>query len=62
MVKNMPEIYPISTLGDGTYVGKMSGYIFVYNGIHYRTTEFGVRGFDQSVGIIIENGIERKIW
>ena len=45
----------VTELGDGTYQGVQSGYVFVYNGEQYNTP-FGIRGFGVNMTVTIKNG------
>lgn len=45
----------ISILGNGTYVGTMSGHVFTYNGKEYECSD-GVRGLNCLVSIRIKDG------
>ena len=49
------ELPHVSSLGDGTYRGKQSGYSFEYKGKKYKTS-FGIRGINCPITIIVENG------
>lgn len=56
------EEYPhVSTLGDGTYSGRMSGYIFTYKGKYYKC-DFGYRGINIPVTIQIKDGKAENIY
>ena len=58
-LKECNEIPHITTLGDGRYTGKMSGYTLEYNGEKYKCS-FGVRGFNCPMTIIVENGEDKR--
>ena len=45
----------VTELGDGTYTGVQSGYVFVYHGKQY-STPFGIKGLCVSMSITIQNG------
>lgn len=56
MYEDETKIQPVESLGDGSYHGKMSGYVFTYNGRKYKMP-FGIRTpFDIDFSIKIENG------
>lgn len=52
---NEKEYPHVSSLGDGTYSGIMSGYIFTYMNKDYKC-DFGYRGFNIPVTIQIKDG------
>lgn len=55
--KTEPQYPHVSSLGDGTYKGIMSGYIFKYKDNYYKCS-FGVRGLNIEKTITIKNGVD----
>lgn len=49
----------VTELGDGRYVGVMSGYVFTYNGKKYECS-FGVRGINIPLIVKVEDGVDSR--
>ena len=59
MNNNSNNLPKVTELGDGLYVGVMSGYVFTYDGKKYECS-FGVRGFNIPLIVKVEDGVDSR--